>query len=94
MIQMNYETVFFKIVESNKDSMLQMAVQDGLPRWLMNQPDIDVWERCSRWVIEIAKTSRAARVIVLAFWDGVEDDTTGWNFAAGTACSFNWPISY
>lgn len=68
---------FFNIVKSNEQSILQMAVQDDLPGWLKNREGIDIWERGNRWVMEMAKSSGASRVIVLAFWDGVEDEATG-----------------
>ena len=47
---------------------LQLSDQEGLPRWLQSS-GLDPWERGNRWVLEMAQTSGARKVILIALWD-------------------------
>ena len=48
---------------------LQLSGQEGLPRWLQGS-GLDPWERGNRWVLEMAQTSGARKVTLIALWDG------------------------
>jgi hypothetical protein len=48
---------------------LQLSDQEGLPRWLQGS-GLDPWERGNRWVLEMAQTSGARKVTLIALWDG------------------------
>lgn len=68
---------FLKLVEQLKGkTTLQLADHAELPRWLQGR-DIDAWSRGNRWVLKLAKTWGAARVTVLALWDGTDAGTEG-----------------
>jgi hypothetical protein len=49
-------------------SVLQLSDQPLLPRWL-DGSGLDPWERGNRWVLEMARTSGATKVTLLALWD-------------------------
>jgi hypothetical protein len=49
--------------------VLQLSDQAGLPRWF-KRPDVNAWERGNRWVLEMARTSGAAKITLIALWDG------------------------
>jgi hypothetical protein len=48
--------------------VLQLSDQAGLPRWLQGS-GLDPWERGNRWVLEMAQTSGADKVTLIALWD-------------------------
>lgn len=48
--------------------VLELSDQAGLPRWLQ-RPDLNPWERGNRWVLQMAQTTGAAKVTLIAFWD-------------------------
>ncbi len=50
--------------------VLQLSDQEGLPRWLQGAAGVDPWERGNRWVLEVARTRGAAKVTLVALWDG------------------------
>jgi hypothetical protein len=50
--------------------VLQLSDREGLPRWLSGEPATDPWERGNRWVLEMALTSGAGKVSLIALWDG------------------------
>jgi hypothetical protein len=52
-----------------KHPPLQLSDQVGLPRWLQ-AIDSNPWERGNRWVLEMAQTSGARKVTLIALWDG------------------------
>jgi hypothetical protein len=45
--------------------------REGLPKWLVGS-GFDPWERGNRWMLEMARTAGAARITLLALWDGKE----------------------
>jgi hypothetical protein len=47
---------------------LCLSDQEGLPRWLQAS-GFDPWERGNRWVLEMAQTSGASKITLLALWD-------------------------
>ena len=49
-------------------SVLQLSDQPRLPHWL-DGSGLDPWERGNRWVLEMARTSGATKVTLLALWD-------------------------
>src|SRR5919202_6445182 len=49
--------------------MLQLSDRAGLPRWLQSS-GLDPWERGNQWVLEMARTSGARKVTLIALWDG------------------------
>jgi hypothetical protein len=49
-------------------SVLQLSDQPRLPRWL-DGSGLDPWERGNRWVLQMARTSGATKVTLLALWD-------------------------
>jgi hypothetical protein len=56
---------------SEKIPILELSHQEGLPRWLHGSK-VDPWERGNRWVLEMALTSDAKTVTLIALWDGEE----------------------
>jgi len=48
--------------------VLQLSDQEGLPRWLQ-ETAIDPWQRGNRWVLEMAQTSGARTLSLIALWD-------------------------
>jgi hypothetical protein len=58
---------FFNLVEGHQP--LHLSDQEGLPRWLQGSGS-DPWERGNRWVLELAQTSGARKVTLIALWDG------------------------
>lgn len=49
--------------------VLELSDREGLPRWLAGR-DVDPWERGNQWVLEIARSSGAKKVTLVALWDG------------------------
>jgi hypothetical protein len=74
----NWRARFLELVSSRP--VLQLSDQEDLPRWLRNS-GLNAWERGNRWVLEMAQASGAARVTLIALWDG---KTTG-DAPGGTA---------
>jgi hypothetical protein len=74
----NWRARFLELVSSRP--VLQLNDQEDLPRWLRNS-GLNPWERGNRWVLEMAKASGAAKVTLIALWDG---KTTG-DAPGGTA---------
>jgi hypothetical protein len=50
-------------------AMLTLSDRAGLPKWLADA-DTDPWERGNRWVLQMALTSGAEKITLLALWDG------------------------
>jgi hypothetical protein len=74
----NWRARFLELVSSRP--VLQLSDQEDLPRWLRNS-GLNAWERGNRWVLEMAQASGAAKVTLIALWDG---ETTG-DAPGGTA---------
>jgi hypothetical protein len=58
---------FLNLVSSRP--VLELSDQEDLPRWLRNS-GLSAWERGNRWVLEMAQASGAAKVTLIALWDG------------------------
>lgn len=59
---------------------LELCGHDKLSRWLLRppkDPPVNLWERGNRWVINMATTSDAKCVTLLALWDKKEDRGPG-----------------
>jgi hypothetical protein len=74
----NWRARFVELVSSRP--VLELSDQEDLPRWLRNS-GLNAWERGNRWVLEMAQASGAAKVTLIALWDG---KTTG-DAPGGTA---------
>jgi hypothetical protein len=74
----NWRARFLELVSSRP--VLQLCDQEDLPRWLRSS-GLNAWERGNRWVLEMAQASGAAKVSLIALWDG---KTTG-DAPGGTA---------
>jgi hypothetical protein len=74
----NWRARFLELASSRP--VLQLSDQEDLPRWLRNS-GLNPWERGNRWVLEMAQASGAAKVTLIALWDG---KTTG-DAPGGTA---------
>ena len=59
---------FLELVDQDRPP-LQLSDQAGLPRWLQAVGS-NPWERGNRWVLEMAATSGARKVTLIALWDG------------------------
>jgi hypothetical protein len=68
---------FRAVVQARQAGLLQLSVEDDLPRWLQGRAGIDPWERGNRWVMQLAQTWGAQRVTLLALWDGQDDGRNG-----------------
>lgn len=68
---------FLAIVDEMKDgNTRQLADRADPPRWAQAR-GIDAWSRGNRWVLQLANTWGAARVTVLALYDGVDTGRDG-----------------
>jgi hypothetical protein len=57
--------------------VLVLSRSDGLPSWLHGSAQ-DPWERGNQWVMQMALASGAARITLVALWDGsVQGDAPG-----------------
>jgi hypothetical protein len=74
----NWRARFLELISSRP--VLQLSDREDLPRWLRNS-GLNAWERGNRWVLEMAQASGAAKVTLIALWDG---KTTG-DAPGGTA---------
>jgi len=68
---------FLAIVQARQAGLLQLSVEDDLPRWLQGRTGIDPWERGNRLVMQLAQAWGAQRVTLLALWDGQDDGRNG-----------------
>jgi hypothetical protein len=58
-------------------TVIELSDKAGLPRWLSGST-MDAWERGNRWVMQMAQTWGAKRIILVVLWDGKESgDTPG-----------------
>jgi hypothetical protein len=58
---------FLALVEEGADR-LQLSDAQGLPKWLQGA-GTDEWERGNRWVLQLAMSSGAPKVSLIAVWD-------------------------
>jgi len=59
---------FYDLRESNK-ALLELSNREGLPAWMqVGRPN--AWERGNEWVINMAVSSKAKKVTLVALWDG------------------------
>lgn len=56
---------------TKEHDVLELSDREGLPRWLHGS-QTDSWERGNRWVMQMALTSNAKRITLIALWDGKE----------------------
>jgi len=61
-----WRTRFLELMNGRQP--LCLSDQEGLPRWLQAS-GFDPWERGNRWVLEMAQTSVASKITLLALWD-------------------------
>lgn len=59
-------------MERKQRKVLELSDREGLPRWLQGS-DTNPWERGNRWVLEMALTSGADEVTLIALWDGKDE---------------------
>ena len=60
---------FLKLVGAHPDRILVLSDREGLPKWLQGA-DLNPWKRGNHWVLEMARTSGAKKITLLALWDG------------------------
>lgn len=72
----DWRSRFLAIVREHEGKQLQLSESEALPRWLQGR-DITPWGRGNRWVLRTAQTWGAARVTLLALWDGVNTGRDG-----------------
>jgi hypothetical protein len=56
----------------DRKEVLELSDREGLPGWL-HGADTDPWERGNRWVMEMALSSEAREITLLALWDGKDE---------------------
>ena len=64
----DWRSRFLALIAAGADC-LQLSDAPGLPRWLQGA-DIDEWERGNHWVLQLALSSGAPKVSLIAVWDG------------------------
>lgn len=68
----NWRSRFLRLCreqDGEQRQILELSDREGLPRWLQGS-DTNPWERGNRWVLEMALTSKAKEVTLIALWDG------------------------
>ena len=65
----SWRSRFLKLIGERQP--LVLSDQAGLPRWLQAIGS-NPWERGNRWMLEMAQTSGARKVSLIALWDGKE----------------------
>jgi len=63
----NWRTRFLDLQQDH--DVIELSDREGLPRWLSGS-NVDSWERGNRWVMQMALTSGAKRITLVALWDG------------------------
>jgi hypothetical protein len=63
----SWRTRFLDLASNRK--VLELSDRKGLPRWLRGS-DVNPWERGNCWVMQMALSWGAARITLLALWDG------------------------
>jgi len=64
-----WRTRFLDLLKNHE--VLVLSDREGLPRWLHGSGE-DPWERGNQWVMQMALTSGAERITLVALWDGKE----------------------
>ena len=65
---------FLAVVKAREANAFQLSDSAELPPWLRPRK-LDRWDRGNRWVVNLAQSWGAARVTLLALWDGDEAET-------------------
>lgn len=73
----HWRSRFLAIVQSRQTEVFQLSTGAELPRWLKGRPQIDLWERGNRWMMQLAGSWGAQRTTLLALWDGHDTGATG-----------------
>jgi hypothetical protein len=73
----SWRSRFHAIVDLHAQTLLQLADQDGLPRWLQGREGVDPWERGNRWIMRLAQALAPHRATLLVLWDGQDTGATG-----------------
>jgi len=63
----SWRTRFLDLASDRK--VLELSDRNGLPRWLGGSK-VNPWERGNCWVMQMALSSGAARITLIALWDG------------------------
>jgi hypothetical protein len=63
----SWRTRFLDLASNRK--VLELSDRKGLPRWLRGSK-VNPWERGNSWVMQMALSSGADRVTLVALWDG------------------------
>ena len=66
-----------RVVEAHRNSLLQLADDAELPRWLQGRSGHRSLERGNRWVMQLAQSWGASQVTLLVLWDGEDDGRAG-----------------
>ena len=59
---------FLDLQEKNHE-VLELSHRDGLPNWL-HDAGLNHWERGNKWSMQMALTSNAKEITLIALWDG------------------------
>jgi hypothetical protein len=62
----------FLTLQRGQQRVLELSDREGLPKWLHGSRT-DPWERGNRWVLQMALTAEAARITLIALWDGKDE---------------------
>jgi tetratricopeptide (TPR) repeat protein len=62
----------FLTLQRGQQRVLELSDREGLPKWLHGSGK-DPWERGNRWVLQMALTAEAARITLIALWDGKDE---------------------
>lgn len=70
---------FWTLIDRKKAEgrLRQLGDQDELPAWSQRKHQDDIWSRANLWILEYALSKTAARVTVMALWNGKEGDGPG-----------------
>jgi hypothetical protein len=63
----------FLALVAAKIPRLQLSNLPGLPKWLQGT-GTDPWERTNRWVLQLALSTHAQQISLIAVWDGDKTD--------------------
>jgi len=64
----DWRSRFLDLLKKNHE-VLELSHRDGLPNWL-HGADLDHWERGNKWSMQMALTSDAKEITLIALWDG------------------------
>jgi len=66
-----WRTRYFNLLE--KRPVLELSDRAGLPNWLSTKAGVDAWERGNEWVLRMALSSSAKKIMLLALWNQHEE---------------------